>query len=196
MIKIRLFRQQYVILFLFSGLFMMLTAFEKVSSNEVYVAQKSSVYFQSDAPLEKIEARSSVLKGVIDLDKRSFAFSIDINSFEGFNSPLQKEHFNENYMESNRYPKALFTGKIIEKTDLNVPGSYTIRAKGKLNIHGCIQERIIKSTVISEDGILHIHANFIVLLEEHEIAIPKIVHQKIAEEIHIEIEAEFVKQSK
>ena len=65
----------------------------------------------------------------------------------GLTIPLQKDHFNENYLESTKYPNATFTGKIIENVDLSVDGVYTIRAKGKLNIHGIEQERILKSRI-------------------------------------------------
>lgn len=166
-----------------------------IKDPEVYLTQSGKVHFKSQAPLEIIEASSNQLKGAIDIDKRTFAFTIEIVTFDGFNNPLQKEHFNENYLESSDYTTASFLGKIIEKTDLTKEGTYILRAKGKLNIHGITQERIIKSEVIVKDGKLAVQAKFTVLLKEHGIAIPKIVHQKIAEEIQVSIEAEFTRSS-
>ena len=93
-------------------------------------------------------------------------------------------------MESQRYPEAMFTGNIIEGIDLNKNGVYTVRAKGKLTVHGISRERIIKSTMRISNGKLYISSDFSVLLEDHNITIPKIVNQKIAEEIQIHIEAE------
>ena len=153
--------------------------------------KKSTIHFTSDAPLELIEATSNEVKGVIDTDQNSFAFSVDMQSFKGFNSPLQKEHFNENYLETKEHRKATFTEKIIEPVDFTKDGVYTIRAKGKLDIHGVVQERIIKSEVTVKNGKLHVRSNFTVLLSEHDIAIPKIVQQKIAEEIKVDVDAEF-----
>ena len=158
---------------------------------ELYRAVDGAVYFKSDAPLELIEAESKHLKGLIDPVKRTFAFSLSVSTFKGFNSPLQQEHFNENYMESSKYPDATFSGKIIEDVDLSVPGEYTIRAKGKLSVHGVEQERIIKSTVVSKGNVLLVKAVFTVLLAEHNISIPRIVYQKIAEEIQVNVEARF-----
>lgn len=152
-------------------------------------SENGRVYFRSDAPLEMIEASSEEMRSIINPDERSFAFSVRIRSFEGFNSPLQREHFNENYLESPRFPTATFSGKIIEDTDFTQPGDYTVRAKGKLTIHGMERERILKSRVVSDGRRLQVSASFTVLLEEHQIAIPKVVHQKIAEEIKVEIEA-------
>jgi polyisoprenoid-binding protein YceI len=143
--------------------------------------------------LETIEAVSENLKGVIDIEKRSFAFSVPIRSFEGFNNPLQKEHFNENYLESTIYPNATFAGKIIEDVDLSKDGKYTIRAKGKLNIHGVAQERILKSNVEVKGSSFTLNSDFTVLLEEHNISVPKIVYQKIAEEIQVKVQATFEK---
>lgn len=163
------------------------------TAGQIYKTIKASAYFKSDAPLEIIEAKSSRLKGVINAENQTFAFSISIQSFQGFNSPLQQEHFNENYLESLQYQNATFTGKIIEKIDFLKDGKYTIRAKGKLTIHGVTQERIIKSILEIKKGKLYAKSNFTVLLDEHKIRVPKIVHQKIAKEIMVSIDAVFKK---
>lgn len=148
-----------------------------------------TVYFKSDAPLELIEATSGKLKGAIDPAKQTFAFTVESSTFEGFNSQLQREHFNENYLESEKYPKSSFTGKMIEKVDLTKDGEYVIRAKGKLVIHGVEQERIIRSVVTVKSSEIKIRSNFTVLLQDHNITIPRVVNQKIAEEISVEINA-------
>jgi polyisoprenoid-binding protein YceI len=168
-----------------------LLSFEKQEGSK-YIVQRGEIHFKSDAPLELIEAKSKQLKGVIDMEERAFAFSVDMGSFEGFNSPLQKEHFNENYLETKQYKSATFTGKIIEKDDFTKDGTYTIRTKGKLTIHGITKERIIKSEITTKGGKIMVRSSFTVLLDEHGISIPKIVYQKIAEEIAVDVEADFV----
>ena len=146
------------------------------------------VTFVSDAPLEYITATSQTLRGVIEAEKRSFAFSIDISSFQGFNSPLQRVHFNENYMESDTYPTATFAGKFIEDVDLTQNGTYEIRVKGRLKIHGIEKERIIKGTVEVSDGEMRIQSAFTVMLEDHNIRIPRVVFQKIAKVISVTVD--------
>jgi hypothetical protein len=126
---------------------------------------------------------------VLDISKNNFSFKVVIRSFEGFNSPLQKEHFNENYLESDKYAEASFKGKIIEDADLTVDGTYEVRAKGNLTIHNVIQERIIKCAVTVKNKIITIHSNFTVLLSDHNIPIPKVVYQKLANEIKVEVTA-------
>lgn len=161
------------------------------NQNNLRQTKSGSIYFKSDAPLELIEAKSNALKGIIDVEKRTFAYTIDLESFEGFNSPLQQEHFNENYMETNLFPKATFSGKIIENVDFESNGTYEVRAKGKLNIHGVEQERIIKATLQIKGGEMEVHSKFTVPLTDHNITIPRIVEQKIATEIYVEINAQF-----
>jgi len=156
----------------------------------VFRCDNGKVGFKSEAPLEVIQAKSNKLRGIIDTAKQSFAWTVEIKTFEGFNSPLQREHFNENYMESKKYSKASFAGKIIEKVDFQTNGTYSVRAKGKLNIHGVEQERIIKSQLEVMGDKIRVRASFIVPLADHNITVPKIVYQKIAEEIVVTMDAE------
>ncbi len=146
-----------------------------------------SISLTSDAPLELINAKSNELRGIIRPDKNTFAFQLDIQSLKGFNSALQQEHFYENYMETDKYEKASFSGKIIEKIDFESNGAYIIRAKGILDLHGVKQERIIKCLINVEDSNVKASSEFNVTLADHNISIPKLVYQKIAEEILVKI---------
>lgn len=159
-----------------------------------FITQNGTVRFVSNAPLEIIRASSDKLQGAIDPDKNTFAFRMEIRSFKGFNSAMQQDHFLENYMEGERFPTVFFIGKIIEDVDLKVDGEYIIRAKGKLELHGVTRERIIKSTIKVANGKIWVSSKFSILLEEHDISVPKIVYQKIAEEIVVSLEAELTKQ--
>ena len=163
------------------------TSFCIVDNGAVYTSTSGSVKFVSKAPLETIKAESKRLSGALDAEKRTFAFALPINSFEGFNNQLQKEHFNENYMESDRIPKAVFKGKIIEEVNMATPGTYTIRAKGLMSIHGVEKEMIIKSKLTTTASQLTVESTFSVFLKDFDIKIPKIVNQKIADEILIDV---------
>ncbi len=153
---------------------------------------KGSIAFKSEAPLELIKASSNELTGLLDTDKKTFAFMISVNTFTGFNNPLQREHFNENYLESTKYPYATFEGKIIEDIDFSKDGNYTVRAKGNLTIHGISQERIIKSDMNIKKGKVSIQSGFTVLLADHNITIPKVVHEKLASEIKVEVKVTLI----
>jgi polyisoprenoid-binding protein YceI len=155
----------------------------------VYSCDNGHARFISYAPLETIEAKSNELKGALDPVNRTFLFTLNVNSFRGFNSGLQQEHFNENYLEAAKYPKATFKGKFIENIDFTQDGGYEVRAKGILSLHGVEQERILKGTLDIGGEEIKIKSQFTILLEDHNIKIPRVVYQKIAPEITVTIEA-------
>jgi len=164
-----------------------LTFMTLMSYGQVYTTISGEVAFVSDAPLEIIEASSNQMQGVLDIGKKSFAFKMYIKSFEGFNSPLQQVHFYENYMQVNDYPIATFKGKILEEIE---NGENLYRTKGKLEIHGKAIERIIDVKLsISEKKVIY-SSDFIVPLQDHDIKLPRIVYQKIAEKINVSINGE------
>ena len=157
---------------------------------DIFNISKGSIVFTSDAPMELIRAGSPELKGLIETEKKQFAFSVKVKSFKGFNTSFQKDHFNENYLESDKFPDATFSGKIIEDVDFSKNNIFTVRAKGLLTVHGISKERIIKSEMTIKNGTISIRANFTVLLADHNIPIPKVVHEKLASEIKIEVNSE------
>jgi hypothetical protein len=158
-----------------------------------YICNNGTIRFYSNASLETIEAYSDNLGGVVDAETNRFAFKLPILSFQGFNSNLQKEHFNENYLESNAYEYATFEGKIIGKIDFDKDTIYSVRAKGSLEIHGVKNEEIISSVVRIEGETIYINADFNVLLSNYNIPIPKVVSRKIAKEIKVVVEAKLNK---
>jgi hypothetical protein len=180
----------------FTALFFIFTStniFSQTTSS-IYSIKKNLVSFHSNTKFELIKASSTQLKGIIDADKRTFAFFVSMKTFEGFNSPFQKEHFNENYLESDKFPTASFSGHIIEEDDFTKDGIYNIRAKGKFIIHGVEEERILQGDLTVKNGIIQLNCTFTVLLAEHDIKIPRIVHEKLASEIKVIVSAEFVKK--
>ena len=181
------FRRRYfsIVCWLFCCFF--LTGFQP--QNTILETTKGYVEFKSQAQLEMLSASSKELAGLIDLNKRTFSFKINIRSFQGFNSPLQREHFNENYLESNKFPEASFKGKIIEEVDLSKDGKYQVRTKGIFTIHGVSQERILKNDITVKNHSINIISNFSVLLTDHNIPIPKVVYQKLVNEILVEVNA-------
>ncbi|NNC95391.1 MAG: YceI family protein [Chitinophagales bacterium] len=176
------------------SIFLFLFFCRSVIAQDLFKVDDGKAHFVSNAPLEIIEAVSSEVQGYLRLSDQSFAFKLNVSSFYGFNSELQRQHFNDHYMEIDQFPDASFSGKIIEQIDLNVEGIQTIRAKGLLTVHGVTQERIIKCNLIVEDEKISAKATFSLMLEDHNISIPKIVYQKIAEEIFIQVEVVFLTQ--
>lgn len=173
--------------FLFIFLF---TSNNNFDDGNFYYSNTGTILFRSEAQQELIKASSSDLIGLLDVKKKTFVFKVIIRTFNGFNSALQQEHFNEKYLESEKFPEAYFNGKIIEDADLTVDGTYDLRAKGKLQIHGVEMERIIRSKAVVKNKTITIESHFSILLSDHSIKIPKVVHEKIASEINVEIKIE------
>jgi YceI-like domain len=158
-----------------------------VQAQKKFTTDKGEMSFTSNATLEVIKATSHKIQGMIDPATGQFAFIVKIQSFEGFNTNLQREHFNEKYMETEKYYDATFAGKIIEQIDFTQDGVYEVRAKGTLIIHGKKQLRIIPGKLKIEKGKLKIDADFTVPLADHDIKVPKIVNEKIATEIMVKL---------
>ena len=187
------------IIFLFSIVFslVILVSFSAIKTpkkNQIFYTNSGEVSFHSEAAEELIDAQSNELRAIINVDSMGFSFVVRIESFDGFNVELQKTHFNENYMESSKFPNAIFQGKIIDEVDFSKDGVYVVRAKGVLNIHGVEKERIIKTTLSINNNIVTVYSKFDVLTMDHNIKIPRIVHDKIASDIIVEVKAALKKK--
>jgi activator of HSP90 ATPase len=161
----------------------------KISFGQIYMCKDGNTKFTSEAPLELIKAQSNKTSGVLDITSKNVAFTVAIETFDGFNSGLQKEHFRENYMETTKYKAATFKGKIIEDLDFSKNGTHTVRAKGTFNIHGAEKEKIVKTKITIKDKEITVETSFEVPLDDHNITIPKVVNQKIASIILVEVKA-------
>jgi len=176
------------------GTFIIVFFYTAVIAQNKFNVQKGEIAFTSNAQLELIKASSDKVIGILDPATNQFVFSVPIQSFKGFNSDLQRQHFNDNYLESEKFPKATFSGKLIEQIDFARDSSYIVRAKGDLDIHGLKQTRIIKSKLTIKNGVVRIESDFLVPLADHNISIPKIVNQKIANEIEVNFKALMIRQ--
>jgi hypothetical protein len=163
---------------------------------QIFTCNDGKVKFDSEAQLEVIKAESNNLSGVIDGNSRNFAFSVSIESFQGFNSGLQREHFNENYMESPKYKTGSFRGKIIDAIDLTKQGTYNVKAKGTLDIHGVKKERSIDAKVTVKNKEIKIESDFDVALSDHKIKVPSVMNQKIASVIKVHVNADMKEKKK
>ena len=162
-----------------------------LSPGQKIVSIKSKVTFFSDAVLEDITASTTKTNGIIDLKKSEFAFSLPIKEFE-FEKSLMKEHFNEKYMESEKFPKATFLGTIRNFNPDAV--AQDVVAVGKLTVHGVTKEVEIPATMKKSDASYQVNAKFTVRLEDHNIKIPQLLFQNIAESVEVTVDFNFAPQ--
>ncbi|RYZ24169.1 MAG: YceI family protein [Chitinophagaceae bacterium] len=147
------------------------------------------VSFFSSAPLEDIEAVNKKAVGAVDWSKRSFLVSIPIKGFE-FKSGLMQTHFNENYLQSDKYPDCIFRGNFAGPVDLTKDGDYPVTATGDLTLHGVTQKRSIPATISVRKGLASVSSKFNIRVADHKIEIPKMVFKKIAEVVAVTINAD------
>ncbi len=159
-------------------------------TNEFLTITNGQVKFTSNAPLELIEAETNKVTGIIDTESKRFAFKVPIASFEGFNHSLQREHFNENYMESEKFPNGTFSGTIVDDLDFSIDGTYEgVAVNGVLNIHGIQTDRELLANIQVVDGKVSVSSKFLIPLEDHKIKIPKILSRKLATIIYVQVDA-------
>lgn len=166
----------------------MALVFSTVASAQLYSTATAKVGFFSKTALEDIEAQSNTALAVLNTSTRELAFSITNTSF-AFKNKLMEEHFNEKYMESDKYPKSSFKGKINEAIDFSKDGSYDVTVTGKLNIHGVEVDRTISGKIIIKDGKIQLLSTFKVKNADHKIEIPTVVTEKISEELEVKVDA-------
>ena len=170
------------------GLAMMLMAF--TVSAQRYITKTGTIRFFSDAPLEKIEAVNRQVNAALDIASGDFVFKVVMKSFI-FEKALMQEHFNENYVESDKYPNADFKGKITNLKDIRVDkdGSYPVTVEGKLTIHGTTKDVKHPGTLEVKGGKITGKSKFTIALSDYGITIPGAVVKNISntQEITVEV---------
>jgi len=169
--------------YLFALLFLSQSLF-----GQQFLTKTGQVSFFSSAPLEDIEAKNNNLGGVLDFVSGHFAFKIAIQDFI-FPNSLMQEHFNESYLESDKYPFATFQGNIENFSNLDLQNKIQVLCKGIFTIHGVSNEVVLESSFHKKGEQIDIKSNFNLLLEDYKIKIPKIVLYNIAEEIKVNVNA-------
>ncbi|HXH98815.1 MAG TPA: YceI family protein [Sphingobacteriaceae bacterium] len=164
-----------------------------LDKNTLLICKNVKTTLFSEAPLENIEAKSGTGISVLNPISGELQFVIPIRSLE-FNKRLMQEHFNENYMESERYPHAKFKGKIAEPINMEKNGEYPVNVTGELDVHGVKRQRSVKGIMKVQDKKISLSSVFDVKCKDHNIKIPQIVFQKIAENIRITINSTYISQ--
>jgi hypothetical protein len=162
-----------------------------------YFSRNGEIAFYSEAPLEQIEARNTSANSVLDASTGQIEFAVLMKAF-GFEKALMEEHFNENYVESGKFPKSTFKGKIenISEVDFSKDGKYKVKVSGQLTLHGVTKDVSTAGTIEVKNGAVNATSEFSILLEDYQIAIPKLVKDKIANEVKITVSIPYQKLTK
>lgn len=163
------------------------------SKAQLFIATNGEISFFSKTPMTDIDAVNKSVSSIINTATNEVAVQMRITSFV-FPNKLMQEHFNENYLESEKFPTATFKGKIKEAVDLTIPGTYPITATGSATIHGVTRPIELKGNIISTGTNLALTCAFEVKLVDYKIDVPKIVFAKIAEVIKVSSKMNYIKK--
>jgi hypothetical protein len=159
-------------------------------SGQKYYTKTGSIHFLSEAPLEKIESTNNNAYVVFDAASGQLEWSVLIKGFK-FAKALMQEHFNENYMDSDQYPKAFFKGTINQKgIDLSKDGSYNVEATGNITIHGVTKPFRAPGRIMVQNGKIRTNSSFDLMIADFNISVPKVVRDNIAKTVRVTVNAD------
>lgn len=159
--------------------------------SQIYKGEKCKISFFSETKLENIDATNTVTKPVFNAKTGDFAVQAQQNAFV-FKSAFMQEHYNENYIESEKFPYATFKGKVKEAIDFSKDGTYNVSLEGTLDMHGVVVPRTITGTIIVSGGNITMDSKFDVKVADHKIKVPSLYVEKIAEVIQVTFHTEMV----
>lgn len=149
------------------------------------ITRTGLINFEASVPsFEPVAAVNNSVSAILDQSNGEFAALALIKAFK-FKIPLMEEHFNENYIESSKYPKATFKGKIrnFDASKLTAEAKYDL--EGDLTVHGVTKKITTKITLVRNDGKINASCNFVVKAQDFDIKIPSVVKSKIAQDVNI-----------
>ena len=157
-------------------------------AQNILISNNAAVSFFSSTILEDIEGKSSLGSSAINANTGDIIFKVPNTSFR-FKKKLMQEHFNENYMESDKYPVSEFKGKLEKLIDVSKNGSYSVHVSGKLTVHGVTKDYRSVAEIVVNNGIATAKSVFKVKVADHNIKIPSLVFKNIAEIVEVRIQA-------
>lgn len=159
------------------------------NAQDRFFTKTGKINFVSKAPMEDIEGKNKTVTAVLDTKSGAFQFSVQMKSFE-FEKALMQQHFNENYVESDKYPDATFKGVVANNGVVNYSkaGTYNVTVKGKLTIHNVTKDVEIPGTIKVDGDGLKAESTFNVLLSDYKISIPAAVKEKVSNSIKVVVD--------
>ncbi|WP_040491635.1 YceI family protein [Xanthomarina gelatinilytica] len=153
---------------------------------QYYKTRNGNIQFEASVMgFEEVKAKTNAASAILNSSTGEFATIVFINAFQ-FKIGLMQEHFNENYMESERFPKASFKGKFKNfdaNKALKTDGQLVL--DGELTIHGVTKSIQIECKLDNNESSLILNGEFMVHPEDFNIQIPKLVQNKVAKTVKV-----------
>ena len=167
------------------NLFVLILAVFVTSSSfgQKYFTKNGKINFDATSPSspERVEGVNRSATCVVDIKTGAIQFAMLMKGFE-FERALMEEHFNENYVESDKFPKSEFKGKLkdVDEIDFTKDGTYKVKVKGDITIHGETKEVETEGKLVVQNGKINADAEFTVKLSDFKISIPGLVADKVS----------------
>jgi polyisoprenoid-binding protein YceI len=158
------------------------------SIGQIYMADTARISFFSKTKAEDIDASNTISKPIMSIATGEFDVEVS-NAFFEFKKELMKEHFNEDYMESAKYPKTIFTGKIKGTVDYLEDGTYNVTVAGTMNMHGVKKDITVPGTITVKSGVIFVYAKFNVKIEDYNIKLPSFLTINVADNVDVTVTA-------
>ena len=170
--------------------FLLITGYS--ANAQKYMTKNGFIGFYSHTPMEDIKADNNQVAGVLDTGTGEIVFQVLIKSFH-FEKALMEEHFNENYMESEKYPKSTFKGKITNLSSVNFSknGTYDVTVDGDLTLHNVTNKVNARGTIEVITGGINASSKFNIAPEDYKIEIPSVVREKISKNLEVTVSMKY-----
>jgi polyisoprenoid-binding protein YceI len=174
--------------------FLILVSAGNVTAQSRYIDRAGKASFFSSAPMEDIKAETDQAMSVFDIKTGDIVASMLMRSFN-FRKALMQEHFNENYIESNKFPKATFKGKVtnLSQFDVSKNGKYALDITGEITLHGVTRPLHVVADALVENGTIKAKAVFPLAVKDFDIEIPRLVVMNIAEKVEVTVSFNYQK---
>lgn len=179
-----------------AALFLLTLSITAVNAQK-YMTKTGHIRFFSSTPMEDIEAHNRQVNAALDAQSGDLVFKALMKSFQ-FEKALMQEHFNENYVESDKYPNATFKGKVtnLDKVDLTKNGKYEVTIEGDLTIKDATRKISEKGTLDVNGDKVRGQSTFYVQVADYNIKIPNTVANNIAKSIRVDVDVNLEKSAK
>ncbi|GAB2813954.1 YceI family protein [Ferruginibacter profundus] len=167
-----------------------------VNAQNIFMTKTGKISFYSRSKVEKVEADNNEVSSILNIQSGELVFAVLLKSFH-FERALMEEHFNENYVESSKFPKSTFKGKITNLSSVNFTkdGAYPVTVEGELTMHGVTKKILSTGSVTVKAGKITAFSKFSIRLKDYNISIPALVGDKISEEIDLTVDCKYEPKS-
>jgi hypothetical protein len=169
-------------------IFICLLSIGLAGNAQKYMTKNGFIGFFSHTPMEDIKGDNNQVAAILDISTGEMVFQALIKSFH-FDRALMEEHFNENYMESDKFPKSSFKGKITNLSSVNFSknGTYEVTVEGDLTIRDVTNKITTKGTIEVVTGGINASSKFNLSPEDYKINIPGVVREKINKNMEVTV---------